>query len=322
MEPSDLLNAAVEGGDRRALARLLRLVEDRRSGWERALGDAWKVSGNAHLIGLTGSPGSGKSTLTNGLISAWRALDREVGVVAVDPSSPFTGGALLGDRIRMQDHVGDAGVFVRSMSNRGRLGGVADATAGLVTVLDATGFDPVVVETVGVGQSEVDVIDHADTVVVVITPGSGDGVQADKAGVLEIADIFVINKADRPGAAEARRWLTASLEMGPEREWTPPIVDTVATEQTGVEELLDALDLHRRHLMGDEGYLRRRRQARAYVERAAAAEIRRRLDTSGLEDIIDQVVARTLDPWKAASLVGAGASPGAPPPSPHGYPGH
>lgn len=305
MESSDLLTAAVDHGDRRALARLLRRVEDRRSGWQEALGGAWKVSGNAHLIGLTGSPGSGKSTLANALISAWRALDRKVGVVAVDPASPFTGGALLGDRIRMQDHVGDDGVFVRSMSNRGRLGGVADATAGLVTILDAAGFDPVVVETVGVGQSEVDVIDHADTVVVVVTPGSGDGVQADKAGILEIADIFVINKADRAGASQARRWLNASLEMGPERQWVPPIVDTVATEQTGIEELLDALDRHRRHLMGAEGIQRRRRRARAYVERAAADQIRRRLDAPGLDDLIDQVVARTLDPWKAATHLSA-----------------
>lgn len=301
MESSDLLTAALDRGDRRALARLLRRIEDRHTGWQEVLARAWKRSGKAHLIGITGSPGSGKSTLTNALISGWRALDRQVGVVAVDPSSPFTGGALLGDRIRMQDHVGDGGVFVRSMSNRGRLGGVADATAGLVTLLDAAGFDPVVVETVGVGQSEVDVIDHADTVVVVMTPESGDGVQADKAGISEIADIYVINKADHPGAAQTRRWLSASLDMGPERPWVPPILDTVATEDGGIDELLDALDRHRRHLMGGEGRERRRRRARAYVERAAADAIRRRLDTPGLDDLVEQVAARALDPWTAAA---------------------
>ena len=300
MEPDNLFDVAVDG-DRRALARLLRVVEDRRHGWQAILASAWPRTGRAHLVGLTGAPGSGKSTLSNALISAWRAVDRRVGVVAVDPSSPFTGGALLGDRIRMQDHVGDPGVFIRSMANRGRLGGVADATAGLVTLLDAARFDPVVIETVGVGQSEVDVIDHADTVVVVLTPGWGDGVQADKAGVLEIADIFVINKADHPGVGETRRWLTASLEMGPEREWVPPVVETIATTESGVEGLIDALDRHRRHLMGDDGRLRRRRRARAYLERAALDAISRRLDHPDLEPLIDQVVARTIDPWTAAA---------------------
>ena len=298
MEP-DQLNAVLNG-DRRTLARLLRQVEDRREGWEGILAQAWPATGKAHLIGITGAPGSGKSTLTNALISVWRAVDRRVGVVAVDPSSPFTGGALLGDRIRMQDHVGDAGVFVRSMSSRGRLGGLADATAALVTLLDAARFDPVVIETVGVGQSEVDVIDQTDTVVVLLTPGWGDGVQADKAGILEIADVFVINKADQPGGAETRRWLTASLEMGPPREWVPPIIDTVATDGSGIEALIDALDQHRRHLMGDAGRLRRRRRARAYLERAASEAISRRLDHPELDALVDQVVARTTDPWTAA----------------------
>jgi LAO/AO transport system kinase len=297
----DLLLPAALTGDRRALARLLRIVEDRREGWQEVLASAWAATGQAHLIGLTGAPGTGKSTLGNALISVWRALDRRVGIVAVDPSSPFTGGALLGDRIRMQDQVGDPGVFVRSMSSRGRLGGVADATAGLVTLLDAARFDPVVVETVGVGQSEVEVVDHADSVVVVLTPGWGDGVQADKAGILEVADIFVINKADRPAVGETRRWLTASLEMGPPREWNPPIIETVATADSGVEELIDALDRHRRHLRGEEGHLRRRRRARSFLERAAFEAVSRRLDHPDLEGLVEQVVARTLDPWTAAT---------------------
>lgn len=186
------------------------------------LADAWRRRPPSHLVGITGAPGSGKSTLTNALIATWRALDRRVGVVAVDPSSPFTGGALLGDRIRMQEHVGDPDVFIRSMSSRGRLGGLADTTAALVTVLGAAGFDPVVIETVGVGQSEVEVVHHADTVVVVLTPGWGDGVQADKAGILEIADVFAINKADRGSTTDTRRWLESMLEMAPDTNWEPP----------------------------------------------------------------------------------------------------
>jgi LAO/AO transport system kinase len=299
---SDLMQRAVGGDDRRALARLLRIVEDRGEGWSDLLAEAWARPPAAHLVGITGAPGSGKSTLTSALIDAWRTVDRRVAVVAVDPSSPFSGGALLGDRIRMQSHVSDPGVFVRSMSSRGRLGGVADATAGLVTVFDAARFDPVVVETVGVGQSEVDIVDHTDTVVVVVTPGWGDGVQADKAGILEIGDVFVINKADRPEVAETRRWLTSMLEMSPPRSgWDPPVVETVATEDAGIDELVGALDHHRRHLVtGAEGAERRRRRAEAYVEWAVAAGLQRQMQKPTVAGIVDEVMARRLDPWAAA----------------------
>lgn len=304
------MQRAVGGDDRRALARLLRIVEDRREGWADLLAEAWARPAAAHLVGITGAPGSGKSTLTSALIEAWRAVDRRVAVVAVDPSSPFSGGALLGDRIRMQSHVSDPGVFVRSMSNRGRLGGVADATAGLVTVFDAARFDPVVVETVGVGQSEVDIVDHTDTVVVVVTPGWGDGVQADKAGILEIGDVFVINKADRPEVAETRRGLTSMLEMSPPREgWDPPVVETVATANGGIDELVDVLDRHRRHLgTGSRGIDRRRRRAEAYVEWAVAAGLQRQMETPALAGVVDEVVARRLDPWAAATRLLDGLS--------------
>lgn len=302
MDPSQLLTRVVEERDRRALARLLRIVEDRRDGWSDVLAKAWARPPHGHLIGITGAPGSGKSTLTNALITTWRAVDRAVAVVAVDPSSPFSGGALLGDRIRMQDHVSDPDVFVRSMSSRGRLGGVADATAGIVTLLDAAHFDPVVVETVGVGQSEVDVLRHTDTVVVIVTPGWGDSVQTDKAGILEVGDVYVINKADRPELADTRHWLTAMLEMAPDTGWTPPIVETVATEDRGIEALTDALDRHHRYLMvGDAGRRRRRERARAFVEWALATSFHERLHQPDLDGVVDQVAARTLDPWTAAS---------------------
>lgn len=303
MDALQLLSQAVDG-DRRALARLLRIVEDRREGWTEVLSAAWKDNRPAHMIGVTGAPGSGKSTLTNALITAWRAVDRQVAVVAVDPSSPFTGGALLGDRIRMQDHVADPDVFVRSMSTRGRLGGLADATAGLVTLFETAGFDPVLVETVGVGQSELDVVYHTDTVVVIVTPGWGDAVQANKAGILEAGDIFVINKADRSGAEETRRWLTTMLEMAPQGDWKPPVVDTVATEGKGIEDLVDALDRHRRHLAtGGEGRERRQRRARAYLEWAVASRLRQRLQQPDLDEVVDEVAVHRLDPWTAAETL-------------------
>lgn len=305
MDPTDLFTRATEGGDRRALARLLRIVEDRREGWRSVVESAWNAGAAGHLVGLTGAPGSGKSTLTNALVGAWRALDRRIGVVAVDPASPFSGGALLGDRIRMQEHIDDPEVFVRSMSTRGRLGGLADGTAALSTIMLAAGFDPVVVETVGVGQSEVDVIDHADSVVVVVTPGWGDSIQADKAGILEIADIFVINKADREGAVETRRTLRAMLEMTSPEGWVPPIVETVATDEAGIDELIDVVDRHRRHLaVTDEGHTRRRRRARAYVERAYVASIGERFESGEMDGLVERVTAGSLDPWSAAELIG------------------
>ncbi len=304
------MELALGHGDRRALARLLRVVEDRRHGWRDVLAQAWPAAGSAQLVGVTGAPGSGKSTLANAMVTAWRAVDRAVAVVAVDPSSPFTGGALLGDRIRMQDHVGDTGVFIRSMSSRGRLGGLADTTAGLVTLLDAASYDPVLIETVGVGQSEVDVIDQTDTVIVVVTPGWGDGVQADKAGILEIGDVFVINKADRPQVAETRNTLAAMLEMSTDAGWVPPIVETVATDHSGVEELLDVVDRHRRHSKGPNGRVRQSRRVRSYIEAAISDRMRDRLEQPDLGDLLEQVRTRRLDPWTAAERLVPGPDAG------------
>jgi LAO/AO transport system kinase len=304
MDVAHLISAAVDDGDPRSLARLLSVLEDRRAGWREVASRAWTAGGHGHLIGLTGAPGAGKSSLANALVTAWRAVDRRVGVVAVDPSSPFSGGALLGDRIRMQDHVEDVGVFVRSVANRGRLGGVADATAAMTALLDAARFDPVVVETVGVGQAEVEVLDHVDTVVVVVTPGWGDSIQVEKAGVLEVADVLVVNKADRPGADEIEHLLSAMGETGARAGWTPPVIQTVATEDTGVEELLDALDRHRRHLaVTPEGPARRRRRALACLRGALVAEVPDRLTAIDVDAVVDGLATRRLDPWTEADQI-------------------
>lgn len=218
------------------------------------MGAAWLLAafgvmaGGAPRIGVTGAPGVGKSTLVSGLVSTIRAEGRTVGVIAVDPSSPLTSGALLGDRIRLQEHVDDPGVYVRSVAGRGHLGGLSEAVPRIATVLDGAGFDVLLIETIGVGQSEVEVMHHVDTTVVVVTPGWGDSVQAGKAGVLEIGDIYVVNKADRAGSGVARRDLEVMVAMGPARPWKPPILETVATEGTGVAALWQAVEEHRAHL--------------------------------------------------------------------------
>jgi len=236
-------------------------------------------TGRGAVVGITGSPGSGKSTLTDGLIAAARAQGRRVGVVAIDPTSPFSGGAILGDRIRMTRWHSDPAVFIRSMATRGHLGGLAAATLQVVALLDAAGFDSIFVETVGVGQSEVDVVQAADTTVVVLTPGQGDGVQAFKAGIMEIADVFCINKYDQPGADRLRREIRAAMEIGEHPEgWVVPIVGTVATKGEGVEELLARLDEHRAYLMGTGGIEEaRRRRVRAEVTAVLGERLRRAL---------------------------------------------
>src|SRR5687767_7502689 len=256
-EPADLL-AAARGGDRPALARLLSVVE--RGGEEaRAVGRlTHPKSGGAYTVGITGSPGAGKSTLTNALLRVVRAGGDTVAVLAIDPSSPFTGGAILGDRVRMADHTTDDGVFIRSMATRGHLGGLSLGTLEAVRVLDASGWPWVVIETVGVGQVEVEVAGAADTTVVVVNPGWGDAVQANKAGLLEIADVFVINKADRPGADETRRDLERMLDLTAPEGWRPPILATVASTGEGVAELWSAVRHHREQLT-ESGELERRR---------------------------------------------------------------
>jgi LAO/AO transport system kinase len=230
-------------GDQRALAQLLSLVEEDRKEADDVIGGL--SPGRGHVVGLTGLPGAGKSTLVGALIHRYRALDRRVGVVAVDPSSPLTGGAILGDRIRMQEHSSDPGVFIRSMANRGHLGGLAARTAQVVAVIDAAGYDPVLVETVGVGQAEVEVARLAATVVVVVVPGWGDEIQAAKAGLLEVADILVVNKSDKPGADGTVTMLQQMIGMGAHGDWTPPVLTTVATTGEGVDALLEAVELHR-----------------------------------------------------------------------------
>jgi LAO/AO transport system kinase len=302
-EPAALLERA-RGGDRGSLARLLSLVE--RGGPDaRAVGRlTHPLGGGAYTVGITGAPGAGKSTLTNALVRHIRTGGTEIAVLAIDPSSPFTGGAILGDRVRMQDHTGDPGVFIRSMATRGHLGGLSLATLEAIRVLDASGWPLVVVETVGVGQVEVEVAGAADTTVVVVNPGWGDAVQANKAGLLEIADVFVINKADRPGADEARRDLERMLDLTGVEGWRPPVVATVAAEGTGVDALWSAVDEHRRRLTGS-GELERRRTARVADEltEIVAALLRERAKVAAgehLDRLAVAVAAREVDPWTAA----------------------
>ncbi len=304
MDPAALVDGAVDG-DRGAIARLISLVESGGDDAIEAVARLYPRTGHAYTIGMTGAPGSGKSTLTDRLIARLRRDGTEVGVLAVDPTSPFTGGAILGDRVRMQDHATDDGVFIRSMATRGHLGGLALATPQAVRVLDAAGKPWVIVETVGVGQVEVEIAGAADTTVVVVTPGWGDGVQAAKAGLLEIADVFVVNKADRPGADETVRDLAQMLELSGDRDWTPPIVETVATESHGIDQLWEAIEAHRAHLEG-AGRLEHERERRLRDElRAIVLErLARGADDvcSGarFEALVARVMKRELDPHSAA----------------------
>jgi LAO/AO transport system kinase len=305
-DPEALL-AAAQAGDRGALARLVSEVE--RGGEEgRAISRVvHPQSGSAYTVGITGAPGAGKSTLTSALVGEVRARDERVAVVAIDPSSPFTGGAILGDRVRMDAHALDDGVYIRSMATRGHLGGLALATPEVIRVLDAAGWPWVVVETVGVGQVEVEIAGRADTTVVVVNPGWGDSVQANKAGLMEIADIFVINKADRPGAAETRRDLTQMLELAGVRgrgEWEPPVIDAVATSGVGADTLLEAIGRHRDHVTRT-GRLDEQRAVRLTDELRhllAARLLERALALSTgatFDELRDDVAARRLDPWTA-----------------------
>jgi LAO/AO transport system kinase len=288
------------------LARLISAVErggEEANEIERAV---FPRTGNAWVVGITGAPGAGKSTLTGGMVAKVRARGLRVAVLAVDPSSPFTGGAILGDRVRMLEHTLDDGVFIRSMATRGRLGGLALATPAAARLLDAAGFDVVLLETVGVGQVELEVAGIADTTVVVVNPGWGDEVQAAKAGLLEIADVFVVNKADRPGAREARSDLRLMLRTRPsaEGEWTPPILETVATEGTGIAEMVDAVWRHRAWLEreGLAGDRARRlwQEVETLVALRAADLAKARLGEQELGELRRRLGARELDPWEAA----------------------
>src|SRR3954451_10977421 len=298
-------------GDRRALARGITLVEsDDPAGWElvRAI---YPDTGKAAIVGLTGAPGAGKSTLIGALTKLRRAADRTVSVLSIDPSSPFTQGALLGDRIRLTEHFLDPGVFIRSMANRGALGGLSEAALQAALLMDAAGSDDVFLETVGVGQAEVDIIDHADTIVLVLMPGSGDSIQALKAGVMEIPDIIVVNKADHPLTDTMVREIRGVLSLAPMAKggWRVPILKTEAVRGEGVEALVERLDEHRAFIEA-EGTLseRRRRNLRAEVLALATARLRARLEAAIGEDdrfaaLLDEVVARRLDPASAAAQI-------------------
>lgn len=306
-DPADLLDRA-RRGDRRAAARLVSLVE-RGGDAARAVSRlCHPLSGGARTLGITGAPGAGKSTLTAAVVAALRARGQRLGVLAIDPSSPLTGGAILGDRVRMQDHATDPEVFIRSMATRGHLGGLSLATPEAVRVLDAIGLPLVLVETVGVGQVEVDIASRADTTVVVVNPGWGDAVQANKAGLMEIADVFVVNKADRPGAMETRQDLEAMLHLTGRRDpagWCPPVIMTEALTSRGVEDLVAALDAH--ETWADESGDRERRRARRRREeldeilrRRLEHLARQQLGEERWQHLCDEVAAGLADPWEAA----------------------
>ncbi|MEV3988996.1 methylmalonyl Co-A mutase-associated GTPase MeaB [Streptomyces sp. NPDC049837] len=308
------LVAQAREGRPRAVARLISLVEGASPQLREVMAALAPLTGGAYVVGLTGSPGVGKSTSTSALVTAYRKAGKRVGVLAVDPSSPFSGGALLGDRVRMSEHASDPGVYIRSMATRGHLGGLAWAAPQAIRVLDAAGCDVVLVETVGVGQSEVEIASQADTSVVLLAPGMGDGIQAAKAGILEIGDVYVVNKADRDGADATARELNHMLGLGESRgpgDWRPPIVKTVAARGEGVDEVVEALEKHRAW-MEERGVLTERRRARAAheVETIAVTALRERIgDLHGdrrLDALAERIVAGETDPYAAADELVAG----------------
>lgn len=300
-------------GDRRALARMVTLIENNTPVARRFLAELHRHAGNAHIIGVTGAPGAGKSTLVAHTVRELRRRERRVGVVAVDPSSPFSGGALLGDRIRMMELAGDPGVFIRSMASRGSVGGLSAATRDVVRAMDAAGFDPIIIETVGTGQAEVEVMRAAQTVLVVTAPGMGDEIQAIKAGILEIADIFVVSKADKPGAEQTAAELTMLLSLDPERRshentktyWRIPIVKTSAIKDQGIDQLVNAIDKHRVFLQ-ESGLLAQRaqRQVRSEVQallvRAMTDALNNEISKEEWQHMVEDITARERDPYSVA----------------------
>ena len=293
-------------GDRRALARAITLIESGDSDGADLVGAVFPRTGDARVVGFTGPPGVGKSTLIGALTRELRAAGRKVGVLSIDPSSPFTRGALLGDRIRLSEHFLDPDVFIRSMATRGALGGLAEAALQAALVMDAAGFEDILLETVGVGQAEIDVIDHADTVVLALMPGSGDSIQALKAGVMEIPDVIVVNKADHPLTDTMVREVRTALSLGPQEDWKVPIVKTEATTGAGIAELREQIDAHRAHIeSGGTLEQRRARNLRNEVLGLAAARLRRGLEARARDDpkvgeLLDRVVRRETDPATAA----------------------
>ncbi|MBI4511730.1 MAG: methylmalonyl Co-A mutase-associated GTPase MeaB [Deltaproteobacteria bacterium] len=299
----------IVSGDVRAAARLMRDLDDRRPGAVEVLKNLFPHTGRAYVVGITGNPGAGKSTVVDALIERYRAMGKRVGVVAVDPTSPFSGGAILGDRIRMQRHATDPGVFIRSLATRGHLGGLSRSTGDVITVLDAMGFDLILVETVGVGQDEIDIISSAHTAVVVTVPGLGDDIQAIKAGILEIADVFCVNKADRDGVDRTVRDLLHMLELrGAQSARKVEIIKTVALSGQGIDELMGAVARHREANSGESGRARAQARAAAQVSElvkdqlidAAWRAIRAR---GGLDVTAEAIVARKMDPYQAADEI-------------------
>ena len=304
----DLVERLLDG-DKRALARAITLIENGDPAGGELVGAVFGRTGKARVMGFTGPPGVGKSTLIGALVKELRGRERKVGVLSIDPSSPFTRGALLGDRIRLSEHFLDPDVFIRSMASRGALGGLAEASLQAALLMDAAGKDDILLETVGVGQAEIDVVDHADTVVLALMPGSGDSIQALKAGIMEIPDVIVVNKSDHPLTDTMVREVRTALALGPDRGWKVPIVKTEASKGIGVEALLEQIEKHRAHIE-QEGTLeqRRARNLRNEVLGLAAARLRRELGERAERDsevgaLLDRVVARELDPAKAASLL-------------------
>lgn len=324
-QPADALLTALLAGNRRALARAISLIEDDAAEASALLSALYAQTGRAHVIGITGAPGTGKSTLVNALARAYRAQGRTVGVIAVDPTSPFSGGALLGDRVRMRDLAGDAGVFIRSMATRGSLGGLARAAADVIAVLDAAGFERILVETVGVGQAEVDIANAAHTTIVVTTPGLGDEVQAIKAGVLEIADIFAVNKADREGADRTVMALQMLQSLAPapgghhgagaapdaagpqsDGSWLPPIQKTVALRSEGVDGLREWIERHAGYLQATGGWLQRERARAAadleqILRQRLLAGLLAALPQGAFERAVTAIVQRSADPYTVAT---------------------
>jgi GTPase len=303
---SATLAERVLAGEGRALARAISLVENRDPEGDRLVAELFPRTGRARIVGITGPPGVGKSTLIGAITAELRRRERTIGVLSIDPSSPFTQGAVLGDRIRLSDHFLDPGVFIRSMATRGSLGGLAEAALQAALLMDASGKDDVLLETVGVGQGEIDVVDHADTIVLALQPGSGDSIQALKAGVMEIPDLIVVNKADHPLADTMVREVRSVLAIGPDRSWKVPVVRTEATKGEGIDAVIEGIDEHRAHIEA-EGTLaeRRARNLRAEVVGIAAGRMRRELESrldadTAFAELLDRVVRRETDPATAA----------------------
>lgn len=298
-------------GSRRALARAITIVENEQEGYEDIMKEVYGRTGRAQVIGVTGAPGAGKSTLSDNLVKFYRKLGKTVGVCAIDPTSPFSGGAILGDRIRMNDLTLDQGVYIRSMGTRGSLGGLSRKTADAVKLMDAWGLDVIFIETVGVGQSEVDIVKNADTTLVVLVPGLGDDIQAIKAGILEIGDVFTINKCDRDGADRLNVEIEMMLDLGEAQDWRPPIERTIASEGKGIEDVVNSLNEHRKYLE-ESGVLEERRRERVKSEMAEMIQdrISRRVmgeitQTGKFADYVERIHERETDPYTVVdSIVG------------------